>query len=434
MKSALDAYLTRQKSERRLSGLPVSPGLSLALVIPCYNEAGLLRCLRSLAAADKPAGDVEVCVVVNAPDNAPAAAVARNRQTVAELDAFIREAASPSFRVYYLDVTLPSGKYAGVGLARKIGMDEAIRRFAAVHRPEGVLVSLDADCEVSPGYLTEIERTFRAPDTRYTAAVLGFEHPLPPAEEEPAVRKAMIQYELYLRYYKHALRYTGFPYPYYTIGSCFAITAETYCRAGGMGKYQGGEDFYFLQKVFPLGKTAEIRTARVFPAARLSDRVPFGTGPSLIKLAEQPEPVKYTYAWESFGWVRLFIAARQDCFKQSAASIRTVWSRLSMSGCPGGLPGPFRKYLDDTHLAEAITELGRNCASPAIFERRFFEIFSALRILQALNALQQTYPLQPVARETARLLEAVYGAAVPEETHVSESEALALLRRIQAYE
>lgn len=433
MKSVLAAYLTRQKSARPLCGLPVSPALSLGIVIPCYNEPGLLRCLHSLAAACKPAGDVEVCIVVNAPENAPAEAVACNRQTVAQLDAFIRETASPSFRVYYLDVTLPAGKYAGVGLARKLGMDEMIHRFAAVNRPEGVLVSLDADCEVSPRYLTEIERTFRAPGANYSAAVLGFEHPLPPAQEEPAVRKAMIQYELYLRYYKHALRYTGFPYPYYTIGSCFAVTAGTYCRAGGMGRYQGGEDFYFLQKVFPLGKTAEIRTARVFPAARLSDRVPFGTGPSLIRLSEQPEPVKYTYAWESFEWVRRFIAARQACFKQSAPSIRTLWESLSVPGRPGGLPGSFRRYLGDAHLAEAIEELGRNCASPAIFERRFFEVFSALRILQALNALQQTYPLQPVARETARLLKAVYGAAVPEETHVSESGALALLRLIQAY-
>ncbi len=433
MKSVLAAYLARQKSVRRQSGLPVSPALGIGVVIPCYNEPGLLRCLYSLAAAGKPGCDVEICIVVNAPDNAPDAAVACNRQTEAALDAFIRETATPSFRVYYLDVTLPAGKYAGVGLARKIGMDETIHRFAAIHRPDGVLVSLDADCEVSPEYFTEIERTFRAPAARYASAVLGFEHPLPPPGEEPAVRKAMIQYELYLRYYKHALRYTGFPYPYHTIGSCFAVTAETYCRAGGMGKYQGGEDFYFLQKVFPLGKTAEIRTARVFPAARLSDRVPFGTGPSLIRLAEQAEPVKYTYAWESFGWIRRFIAARQACFKQSAASVRTGWSRLSMPGCPGGLPGPFRQYLDDIHLAEAIEELGRNCASPAIFERRFFDIFSALRILQALNALQQTYPLQPVARETARLLKAVYGTAVPEETPLSESGALALLRQIQAY-
>ncbi|MCC8170467.1 MAG: glycosyltransferase [Parabacteroides sp.] len=434
MKSVLAAYLARQKSVRRLSGLSVSPELSIGIVIPCYNEPCLLRCLHSLAVARKPAGHVEVCIVVNAPDNAPAAAVARNRQTVAELDAFIRETDSPSFRVYYLDVTLLAGKYAGVGLARKIGMDEMIHRFAAVHRPEGVIVSLDADCEVSPEYLAEIEQTFCTPGIRYVAAVLGFEHPLPPAEEEPVVRKAMIQYELYLRYYKHALRYTGFPYPYYTIGSCFAVTAETYCRVGGMGKYQGGEDFYFLQKVFPLGKTAEIRTARVFPAAHLSDRVPFGTGPSLIRLAEQPEPVKYTYAWESFGWVRSFIASRQACFKQSAESVRTVWNRLSIPGRPGGLPGPFRQYLDEVHLAEAVEELGRNCASPAVFDRRFFEIFSALRILQTLNALQQTYPLQPVACETARLLNAVYGAAVPEEVHVSESGVLVLLRQIRAYE
>ena len=40
----------------------------------------------------------------------------------------------------------------GVGLARKTGMDEAVRRFDIINNPEGVILSLDADCTVEHNY------------------------------------------------------------------------------------------------------------------------------------------------------------------------------------------------------------------------------------------------------------------------------------------
>lgn len=426
MKPVLSSYLTRQKSVRQLPGLPVSPALGLAVMIPCYNEPALLKCLRSLARADQPMCDVEIAILVNAPENAAPEAVAQNKQTLKELEAFSKETGSSHFRIYYWQVTLPVSQYAGVGLARKIGMDEIVHRFASIDRPEGVILSLDADCEVSSGYFTEIEKQLYL-NKRAVAAIPAFEHPLQPLDERSALRKAMIQYELYLRYYKHALQYTGFPYPYYTIGSDFAVKAETYCRAGGMGKYQGGEDFYFLQKIFPLGNTIEIRTAKVYPAARLSDRVPFGTGPSLIKLTSGATETKYTYAWHSFGWLRAFISRRERWFKQPANRIKEDWKEIQVAGRNSTFPESLQVYLEEIRLAEMIEELGRNCASPPIFCRRFFESFNALRILQSLNALQQTYPLQPVAQETAKLLKEMYHISV------AEPDAESLLRRMQEY-
>jgi hypothetical protein len=44
-----------------------------------------------------------------------------------------------------------------------------------------------------------------------------------------------------------------------------------------------GEDFYFLQKIVKTGRLLHFNGEIVFPAARLSDRVFFGTGPALIK-------------------------------------------------------------------------------------------------------------------------------------------------------
>jgi hypothetical protein len=40
------------------------------------------------------------------------------------------------------------------GLARKIGMDLAIQHFLDTGNRDGVIISLDADCTVSPNFLT----------------------------------------------------------------------------------------------------------------------------------------------------------------------------------------------------------------------------------------------------------------------------------------
>ena len=65
----------------------------------------------------------------------------------------------------------------------------------------------------------------------------------------------------------------------FTIGSAFAVTANAYIKRGGMTRSQAGEDFYFLQTLAQIGTVGEITTTKVYPSARLSDRIPFGTGP-----------------------------------------------------------------------------------------------------------------------------------------------------------
>lgn len=424
MKPILSTYLDRHAAGWLTASEPVSPRLGMGVVIPCYDEPDLSGCLHSLYAATLPECDVEVFVLVNAPVDAQPEALAQNERTEREVRAWADSVNSSRFRVLCLNKILDSGKYAGVGLARRIGMDEMVYRFDAIGNSKGLIISLDADCRVEANYFTEIEKqVYRNPKAR--SATFDFEHPLPAGASDPALRKAMIQYELYLRYYKHALQYIGFPYPYYTIGSDFAVRAETYCRAGGMGKYQGGEDFYFLQKVFPLGGTVEVNTTKVYPAARLSDRVPFGTGPSLIKLVNREDEVKWTYAWESFRWLRAFLSVREQWFRQPAERIETLWHEITVDGA--AFPEAWRDYLTENRFAGAIEELGKNCASVAVFAKRFFECFTALRVLQSLNALQQAFPLQPVAHEVPFLLKEMYGK------ELSEEDAFSLLEKMREY-
>jgi hypothetical protein len=317
---------------------------------------------------------VEIIVVVNSYSLSPAAVKDFNRKTYRELSTFAETHSEAGWRLTPLLVEALPGHQTGAGLPRKTGMDRAAAQFEAEGRRQGVIVSLDADCRVAENYLTEIDRSFRYDGLR--SATIEFHHPVEHLPVDDPLRKATAAYESYLRYYRAALEYTGYPYPYYTIGSAFAVTAETYRRAGGMGKQQAGEDFYFLQKVFPLGRTRFIDTTCVYPAARLSDRVPFGTGPAVARMVSEGQFSKQSYRVEAFEELKRLFGAIDAFFKQEAPVVEAGLRDL---------PVHTRKFLQEEGFVGKILEISRHTSTAASFRKRFFDYFTAFRILKYLN-------------------------------------------------
>ncbi|MBR3946122.1 MAG: glycosyltransferase family 2 protein, partial [Bacteroidales bacterium] len=256
----------------------------IIVVIPCYDDEFIFTALRSLDSANCPPCSVEVIVVVNSAEDTDVAIVEKNRRIYASLcekkDSYLNFALLP-----YIIEGVPH-KIAGVGNARKVGMDEAVWRFSAVENPRGVIVSLDADCLVSEDYFTEIYSRFYCAKDHPNACTLQFRHnfdeKLYSGQEIVACRR----YEMYLRYFRLAQKIAGIPQCLHTIGSCLAVTAETYARMGGMARRQAGEDFYFLQKLALQSKVASVDKPIVFPSPSVSERVPFGTGRSVKKIIE----------------------------------------------------------------------------------------------------------------------------------------------------
>jgi len=164
-------------------------------------------------------------------------------------------------------------KIAGVGLARKIGMDYALQLFDYTNSTKNILICLDADCTVSKNYLSEIVKTFNK--EKINAAVIRYEHKINKKNKET---RAIICYEIFLRYYHLALLYAGSHYAFPTIGSAMACDAESYVQVEGMNKRKAAEDFYFLEKLAKNFNVQEIKKTIVYPAGRKSWRVPFGTG------------------------------------------------------------------------------------------------------------------------------------------------------------
>lgn len=350
----------------------------LIVVIPCYNEPELLRTVQSLFDCERSNFFAGVVVLVNSWEISPQSAVEQNRRTFGDLQQFAQENNNEHFTLIPLLVENLKGRQTGAGLPRKLGMDEAVRLFGA--NKSGIIASLDADCTVESNYLAEIYRNFSG--QKLNSATIRFHHPVEHLPASDRLRQAAECYEKYLNFYRSSLEYCGYPYPYFTVGSAFAVTAETYRKVGGMGRQQSGEDFYFLQKVFPLGRTAFIGTTCVYPAARLSDRVPFGTGTSLQKMLGEDKITKKTYSFEAFKTLKTFFSRIDSFYGRKNQDIEAVISDL---------PNYLLDFLSADGFLGKITEINANTASIANFRKRFFNYFNAFKILKYLNFVHPAY-------------------------------------------
>jgi cellulose synthase/poly-beta-1,6-N-acetylglucosamine synthase-like glycosyltransferase len=387
-----DSYFERFGFCERQIRAPAPAGLSLSVVIPCFNEPNLVATLESLRRCDPPRSIFEIIVVVNAPAGAPHSVLAQNRKTLEAARAWIGDAGFPVHLIEACD--LPP-RHAGVGLARKIGMDEALRRFDDVRTLDsGVMVCFDADGTCAPNYLCAVDEHFRT-HAESPACSIYFEHPLE-GELQPEVYEAITEYELHLRYYVQALRYAGFPHAYHTIGSSMAVRARSYMEQGGMNRRQAGEDFYFLHKLIPLGGFTELKSTTVFPSPRASNRVTFGTGRAVSEWRGEMK----TYPLQAFEDLRGFLAAVPSLINSDLA---------------GNMPEPVRAFLAEQDFEDALEEIRRHTSSAEAFVKRFYRWFDGFRAMKFVHhARDRFYGEEEVAVAAAELLGRIRTNAPPE--------------------
>ncbi len=362
----------------------VSSSVSMIVMIPCLNEAEIFRTLESLWSCEPISSSCEVIVAVNDSETSPTEVKYFNQETYLNLLSWKKNYDRANLILHPIYAPSVNVKHAGAGMARKIGMDEVVRRFNALNRPEGVMVSLDADCLVSANYLKEIESVFTGNKSCF-AATLNFKHRI--EEMADLKQKLGIQlYEDYLHYYKNALDFAGFPDSIYTIGSAFAVRAGAYVMQGGMNRRQAGEDFYFLNKLTKLGKIAEINDAFVYPSARVSNRVPFGTGAAMTKWMNEDGDLTMTYNFGAFLDLKKLFEQVDSLFRMNPE----FYNKFILS-----MPTSVQEYLHAINFETKLAEINRNSSSLLSFRKRFFQFFDAFIILRFLNlAHQKHYPRQ----------------------------------------
>ena len=185
-----------------------------------------------------------------------------------------------------------------------------------------------------------------------------------------------------MHYYKDALHFAGYPQAMITIGSAFAVTAEAYVKRGGMNRRQAGEDFYFLQNLAQLGTVGEINTTRVFPSARLSNRVPFGTGAAIQKWMKGTEDLTKTYNFKAFADLKTFFDAKEKLFKTDETGYLSLIS---------GMPESIRQFLLHDNFWVELDDLNKNCSTLKSFQTRFFHKFNAFKVLRFMNFVHENF-------------------------------------------
>ena len=396
-----------------------SSALALVVVIPCHDEPDLIGSLDALQACQPAGCDVECLVVVNDSENAAENIRKRNIETLSKARQWKHAKEDASFRLHLIESLNQPRKQAGVGLARKIGMDEAVRRLELSDvGADGVIICFDADCRCDPTFLREMNRHFQEhPET--PGCSVYFAHPLNgPSQDSVA---AIVSYELHLRYYINALRFAGYPRAYQTVGSSMAVRSWAYQKQGGMNTRQAGEDFYFLHRIIELGGFTELLTTRVLPSPRPSHRVPFGTGRAVAQLLDQSEPGYQTYPFQSFLDLGQLLPLAMKLRLMPPENVQNLLSTL---------PSPLKDFLDQQDFLAELTRMRTETTNDKTYFRRFFSWFNAFRVMKYIHhARDNAYGTESVAGATTHLLHRL--ECLPPDSHVpSEGELLATLRKL----
>lgn len=337
----------------------------LHIAIPAMDEMEWLP--RTLASIEQQAccEDFSVYVCVNQPEswwNLPekSAMCENNRQLLQWLMRYREQCGYP---LVVMDRTSPGrgwqGKQEGVGWARKTLFDHILGASGT----NDIVVSMDADTEFGSNYLASLTRTFTT-HPQWIALTVPYYHRL--TGEETADR-AMLRYEIYMRHYALNMLAIDSPYAFTAIGSAIAVRADALRKIGGITPMKSGEDFYLVQKLRKMGNIGTWNEECVYPATRFSNRVPFGTGPAMLKGAGGD--------WDSYP---IF---SQQSFQKIADTYKVI-DRLFTED----IDTEFVRFLQQQFKTKDLWgPLRKNNKTVEQFRRAFHEKADGLRILQFLR-------------------------------------------------
>ncbi|MEA3496255.1 MAG: glycosyltransferase [Bacteroidota bacterium] len=251
----------------------------------------------------------------------------------------------------------------GVGWARKLVMD----KIKEDSKSTDLIISLDADTIFYSEYFQSIVDSFNE-FPQITAISVPYYHNL---EKNYELDRAMLRYEIYMRYYAINMHRIGSPYSFTALGSAIALPVWVYVVVSGITPKKAGEDFYFLQKLRKYGIVLNHNSQKVHPKTRYSDRVDFGTGPALIKGSKGNWESYPIYDYKLFDNVETTYQLFNDLFKDD-------------------LETPMTEFLYGQFKSENIWQpLRQNYNTKKLFVKACHSKVDGLRILQYLKSEQQ---------------------------------------------
>lgn len=333
-----------------------------ALVLPAFDEPPepIKRTLEKARAEN-----AIVIAVINCPDTAAAAEIERTRDL---FNALTQCQARHLLMVNRVDEPIP--RRQGVGLARKIGADIALELFSAGKLVSPWIYSTDADAVLPDNY-------FQHPLGAAGAAVFAHRH----HAKDGRLAKAVALYDQHMAYYVAGLSFAGSRYAMPSLGSALAIHAHTYAQIRGFPRRAAAEDFYLLNKAVKIAPVEYHPQVVIDIEARVSQRVPFGTGPALNKIAELLDAGQSYNSYDVEVFVQLkHTLAALDRFAETG---RLVLHEPNLSILQGlGFAARERNFVS------AYQPRQRRCA--------VHDWFDGLRTLKFVRALAKDLPETPL--------------------------------------
>ncbi len=372
-------------------------GVDQVVVIPAYAEKDLLfTTLASLAAnSDTELKKTLILCVINNKTDAPAADKDNNRQTLDILNALISRQSFPEFqpaddllftikkiaerpvRLGCIDASTPGleipARTGGVGMARKIGMDMALHVLKSSVNEPRLMISLDADTIVGPDYLMSVRKAMSSGKAQ--TGIVSYEHRMP---EDETGKRAICLYEIFLRYWMLGLQYARSPYAFHSTGSTIVTKADAYLAVRGMNRREAGEDFYFLNKLAKIGPIHRIRETVVYPSARISTRVPFGTGAAVEKISRDDNSGNDLYDPRVFSILKKWLDLMSQSFNLSASRILDMARDID--------PG-LESFLTLRGFPLVWPKIRGNVKDHKTCERQFHGWFDGFQTLKLVNYL-----------------------------------------------
>ncbi|MYF09545.1 MAG: hypothetical protein F4229_00830 [Gammaproteobacteria bacterium] len=375
-RQAIERYLDRYGEPEAQRMPPLAARHEHVLTVPCYDEPP--ECVGDLLG--RLDASALVILVINAPSDADTEARHRTEAFWRALGGVDDEPFHFSRWRQQLDLLAVNRaardrlipRRQGVGLARKIAADMASALIAAERITSPWIHMTDADAELPADYFAHMP-------ARPGCALHPYRHEAP-----PELADAMRLYELHLRYYVNRLRWAGSPYAFHTIGSTVSIHADTYVKVRGVPKRNAGEDFHLLNKVAKVAPIHRLSHPEICLKARLSTRVPFGTGPALRRMTGDDRPL--SYAPESF--IRL------------AEVIAHIDRAAPLSNESAAL-------LEELGYPRFRTQAQRQHRRPETLRKATHEWFDGLRTLRFIHLARRFHPDQSLAESLNRLFGAV---------------------------
>lgn len=361
------------------------------IVVPSIAEHGnllfLLKSIKYLKITDgiKPL----ILFVINNADDANDAIRKNNKLTEIFLkDVIIEETFEKSkIEIGFIDA-FSSGKeipakFAGAGAARKIGMDLALTLFDYSQPGKKIIACTDADCIIESNYITSIQKYFKKQNC--SAAVINFEHRLSKDDE---INRAIINYEIFLRYYILGLKFAGSKFAYHSVGSTMVCDSNIYIKAGGMNRKKAGEDFYFLQKLAKLTEIHSINKTTVFPSSRPSWRVPFGTGQRVNRYLSHERNEYQLFDPKSFiilkDWLSLWNSAKGE----TPVKLLSKAEKISIE---------LRKFLELNDFASNWEKIKENSKTGDQLNRQKHTWFDGFKTMKLIHFIRDNaYPEIPM--------------------------------------